>query len=117
MFSRSFPKQSPLGFPPELLHVAPAPLLKQIEVVNEAVREYDRQIEQIAATQYPETYLLKQIEGVGTLISLTYVLTLEDSHRFSKSRDVGAFLGSCHGKNNRENERPGSVSVERAMST
>ncbi len=29
----------------------------------------------------------------GTLIALTYVLTLQDPHRFARSRDVGAFLG------------------------
>src|SRR5438034_525393 len=78
---------------PEVLRIALAPLLKQIEALNESIRDYDRQIEEIAATQYPETCLLKQIKGVGTLISLTYVLTLEDPHRFVRSRDVGAFLG------------------------
>ena len=73
-----------------------APLLKQIEAVNQAIRDYDRQIEQIAATQYPETCLLKQIKGVGTLIALTYVLTLEDPHRFSKSRDAGTEPTKAH---------------------
>ena len=37
--------------------------------------------------------LLKQIKGVGTLIALTFLLTLEDPHRFRKSRDVGGYLG------------------------
>jgi transposase len=37
--------------------------------------------------------LLKQIKGVGTLIALTLLLTLEDPHRFGKSRDVGCYLG------------------------
>jgi transposase len=37
--------------------------------------------------------LLEQVYGVGTLIALTYVLTIEDAERFQHSRDVGAFLG------------------------
>ena len=37
--------------------------------------------------------LLKQIKGVGTLIALTFLLTLGDPHRFPKSRDVGSYLG------------------------
>jgi transposase len=37
--------------------------------------------------------LLKQIKGAGTLIALTFLLTLEDPHRFGKSRDVGCYLG------------------------
>jgi Transposase IS116/IS110/IS902 family len=37
--------------------------------------------------------LLVQVEGVGTLTALTFVLTLEDPYRFEKSRSVGAYLG------------------------
>jgi transposase len=37
--------------------------------------------------------LLKQVKGVGTLIALTYVLTLEDPRRFHKSRDAGCYVG------------------------
>jgi len=35
---------------------------------------------------------------VGTLIALTYVLTLEDAHRFSKSRDAGCYVGLQPGR-------------------
>ena len=38
---------------------------------------------------YPQVALLKQVKGVGTLIALTFLLTLEGAHRFRKSRDVG----------------------------
>jgi transposase len=98
---------------PDVLRIALAPLLKQIEAVNESIRDYDRQIEQIAATEYPETYLLKQIKGVGTLISLTYVLTLEDPHRFAKSRDVGAFLGFLP-REKQSGERAPRLGISRA---
>jgi transposase len=32
---------------------------------------------------------LEQVKGVRTLIALTYMLTLEDPHRFRKSREPG----------------------------
>jgi hypothetical protein len=49
-------------------------------------------VEKIAKESYPHVELLKQVKGVGTQIALTYVLTLEDPHRFPKSREVGCFL-------------------------
>ncbi|HSK84529.1 MAG TPA: IS110 family transposase [Rubrobacter sp.] len=36
---------------------------------------------------------MRQVEGIGPLTALTFVLTLEDPHRFEKSRSVGAYLG------------------------
>ena len=53
---------------------------------------YDKQIQEIEK-RYPETKVLKQVYGVGTLIALTYILTLEDAERFEHSRDVGPYLG------------------------
>jgi len=37
--------------------------------------------------------LLRQVNGVGPVTSLAYVLTLETPQRFKKSRDVGPYLG------------------------
>jgi transposase len=67
------------------------PLLKEIESLNERVKEYDERMEKIAKEVYPQVSLLKQVKGVGTQIALTYVLTIEDPHRFLKSREVGCF--------------------------
>jgi transposase len=51
-------------------------------------------LETIAKEHYPhETDMLRQVEGIGTLTALTFVLTLEDPYRFEKSRSVGAYLG------------------------
>lgn len=69
------------------------PLLKEIESLTEKIRECNKEIEQIARTQYPETELLRQVKGVGPLIALTFVLTVEDKERFQKSRDVGCYVG------------------------
>ncbi|MGA2328271.1 MAG: IS110 family transposase [Bryobacteraceae bacterium] len=78
---------------PEKLREPLKPLLQQVESLTEKIQEYDRQVEQIARTEYPETQLLRQVSGVGPLIALTFVLTLEDRDRFEKSRDVGCYVG------------------------
>jgi hypothetical protein len=49
---------------------------------------------------------LKQIKGVGTLIALTFLLTLEDPHRFRKSREVGCYLGLQPGRRNSGQSEP-----------
>lgn len=68
------------------------PLLKMVEAMSEQIGKYDEQIATIAE-RYPEEKLLRQVYGVGRLIALTYVLTLEDGKRFAHSRDVGPYLG------------------------
>jgi len=82
------------------------PLLGEIESLNERIAEYDRRIEQIATEVHPEVARLKQVKGVGTLIALTYVLTLDDPHRFRRSRDAGCFLGLRPGRRNSGNSEP-----------
>jgi transposase len=76
------------------------PLLREVESLNERIDEYDRRIQQIAKEVYPETALLQQVKGVGRLIALTYVLTLDDPQRFRRSRDAGCFLGLRPGRRN-----------------
>ena len=69
------------------------PLLEQIESLTNKIHQQDKEIEQIARDKYPETQLLRQVNGVGPLIALTFVLTVEDRERFGKSRDVGCYVG------------------------
>jgi transposase len=85
------------GLSPELQR-ALEPLLSAIEEVSERIVEYNDRIEALAQASYPQVELLKQIKGVGTLIALTFVLTLEDPHRFHRSRDVGGYLGLQPGR-------------------
>jgi transposase len=73
--------------------VALGPILEQIGSLTERIREYDRRLETISKEHYPETALLRQVEGIGALTALVFVLTLEDPYRFEKSRSVGAYLG------------------------
>jgi transposase len=69
------------------------PILEQIGSLTQRIRDYDRRLEAISKDRYPETELLRQVEGIGPLTALAFVLTLEDPHRFEKSRSVGAYLG------------------------
>src|SRR5580693_6713188 len=82
------------------------PLLKEIESLNERIKEYDARMEKIARESYPQVALLKQVKGVGTQIALTYVLTLDDPDRFAKSREVGCFLGLKPGRRDSGESQP-----------
>jgi transposase len=68
------------------------PLLKSVEEISKQIEVYDQKIQEIGK-RYPEMKLLEQVHGVGTLIALTYILTIEDPQRFAHSRDVGPYLG------------------------
>jgi transposase len=82
------------------------PLLSAIEELSQRITEYNERIEALAQESYPQVALLKQIKGVGTLIALTFLLTLEDPHRFHKSRDVGCYLGLQPGRRNSGQSQP-----------
>jgi transposase len=90
---------------PELQR-ALAPLLAGIAELSQRIGQYNERIEALAQASYPQTALLKQVKGVGTLIALTFLLTLEDPQRFGKSRDVGCYLGLQPGRRNSGQSQP-----------
>jgi transposase len=94
--ARSFHNKAAAHIPEELLP-ALGPVLETIGSLTERIRDYERRLETISKENYPEAELLRQVEGVGALTALTFVLTfvltLEDPYRFEKSRSVGAYLG------------------------
>jgi len=90
--ARSFHKRASEHIP-EALRPALEPILETIGSLTERIRQYDRKLEAISKEHYPETDLLRQVEGIGPLTALTFVLTVEDPYRFEKSRSVGAYLG------------------------
>jgi transposase len=85
--ARSFHKRASEHIPEAL-----EPILETIGSLTERIRDYEHQLETISKERYSETELLRQVEGVGPLTALTFVLTLEDPYRFEKSRSVGAYL-------------------------
>jgi transposase len=90
--ARSFHKRAAAHIP-EALQPALGPILETIGSLTQRIRDYEHQLETISKEHYPETELLRQVEGVGALTALTFVLTLEDPYRFERSRSVGAYLG------------------------
>jgi transposase len=92
----SFHKKVPGHLPSELAEVL-GPIVGTIGLLTEKIKDYDRRIEELAAERYPETGLLRQVPGVGSLTALTFVLTLEDPQRFAESRSVGSYLGLAPG--------------------
>lgn len=78
----------PEGMAPALLGI-----LEIIEELTDKVRIYDAMIKEMSDTRYPEAERFRQICGVGPVTSVAFLLTLEEHSRFSKSRQVGAYLG------------------------
>lgn len=78
---------------PEALQPALGPILEQISALTATIRGYDRQIEQLAKERYPQTALLRQVDGVGPITALAFVLKIEDPRRFGSSRTLGPYLG------------------------
>jgi transposase len=70
-----------------------SPLLEQIEQLSEQIKQYDQTILEMSRVSHPETQALQTVHGVGPVTALTYVLTVDDPHRFERSRDVGCYLG------------------------
>jgi len=78
---------------PAELMPALEPIMKSIEELTCRIRHYDTLLEKLCTENYPETKGLRAISGVGPVTTLAFVLTLEESTRFDKSRAVGPFLG------------------------
>jgi transposase len=69
------------------------PLWEMIVSLTETIQKYDQQIADLARRKYPVAIRLQQVAGVGPIISLTFVLTIEHAERFRRSRDVGSYVG------------------------
>ncbi|MGH3147411.1 MAG: IS110 family transposase [Rubrobacter sp.] len=90
--ARSFHKRAAEHIP-EALWPSLGPILEHIASLTQRIRDYERLLETISKEHYPETEPMRQVEGIGPLTALTFVLTLEDPYRLEKSRSVGAYLG------------------------
>lgn len=78
---------------PKELAPALQPVLAAITELSAKIRAMDRALAEMAETRHPQVAHLTDINGVGTLTALAFVLTLADATRFKRSRDVGAYLG------------------------
>ncbi len=78
---------------PESFRTALEPVLDVLAEIQTRIRTYDREVLRLCSKEYPETRVLRQVRGVGALVALTYVVTIDDPARFTRSRSLGAFLG------------------------
>ncbi len=90
--AEAFPKRARMELPKPLGR-ALGPVLQVIEGLTQKIRRYDRHLTELAEKRYPQTALLTQVPGVGSLTALAYVLKVEDPQRFASSRSLGAFVG------------------------
>ena len=94
------PKCSAESFHRQARPHLPTPIRTALEPVLDVLAElqlrivaYDKEIVRLSAEEYPEAQVLRQVMGVGPLVALSYVVTIDDPHRFSRSRSLGSFLG------------------------
>jgi transposase len=78
---------------PEPLMAVLRPALEVIAGLTKQIQGFEKGLEELASTAFVESLALRQVQGVGLLTSLAFVLVLEDAQRFRRSRTVGAFLG------------------------
>lgn len=64
-----------------------------IEQLSEQLRALDAKVDDLCKDKYQETEHLRQVPGIGPVTALSYVLTIGEPRNFSKSRQVGPFLG------------------------
>src|ERR1035437_1469503 len=95
--SESFHKTVLADVPANCLPVV-QPLLTALAQVTAEIKGMERELVQRSRTAYPVTQRLQQIAGVGPLTALCFVLKIGDPQRFGRSRDVGAYLGLCPGR-------------------
>ncbi len=79
------------AIPPELAEVI-TPLLAAIRDLDARIATMDAVVEQVGHG-YPAVNSFQDIPGVGPVVALAYVLSLEDPSRFRRSRDVPGYLG------------------------
>jgi transposase len=78
---------------PEDLRPVLEPLFGALEDLTARIKTYDKSLEALAEASYPATRTMTQVDGVGSLTALAYLLTVDDPSRLRRSRDAGPFFG------------------------
>ena len=68
------------------------PLLSMVAVLKLEVERLDKTIAARVEAD-PACRLLMTVPGVGPVTALAFAATIDDPHRFAKSRTVGAYVG------------------------
>lgn len=68
-------------------------LLRTLALLHAEIAKYDKLLERKLERDHPAAKRLTQVDCVGPITALDFVLTIDDPHRFKSSRSVGSFLG------------------------
>ncbi|MEM8713784.1 MAG: IS110 family transposase [Planctomycetota bacterium] len=90
--TRTFALKMRPALPAELADVL-EPILRTIQHLSDEIDGLDQQLKIESTNNFPHTALLRQVNGVGPLISLAFVVTVGTPERFKDSRSVGAYFG------------------------
>lgn len=88
----AFPKRAEAQIPEELRETLQGTLALIAHFTKE-IRSLEKRIETLSKESYPETRLLRQVQAVGPITALHFVLTLERPERIDKTRNVAAYIG------------------------
>lgn len=77
---------------PDLLAMI-EPMLAVLDELTHQIYQMDKALENLCEQKYLVTQRLRQIQGVGPITALAFVLIIEDANRFARPRDVGGYLG------------------------
>jgi transposase len=76
----------------ERLQALVTPLIEAIAQLDERIAAMDQRVLELGEV-HPVAERFQDIPGVGPLVALAYITTIEEPHRFRRSRDVGPYLG------------------------
>jgi len=89
---RTFPQGLAKLELPAQLREGIEPLLRQLDLVTAEIEGVEENLK-LVADDLPVVAHLRRIPGVGLIVALYYVLTIDDPERFRESRDVAAYFG------------------------
>lgn len=92
---------------PALLEPALYPLMQAVGTMTARIKEYDKAIETVLETRYPEANeAMRQIKGVGAITTLCFICVVQDPERFETSRAVGPYVGLAPGRSQSGEQDP-----------
>ena len=80
------------NLPDALLEVF-SPLLEQLSSLAEQIKQCNKKTEDLGEKVFPEAAILRQVAGVGPVLSLAFVCGIDDPTCFKDSRGAGAYFG------------------------
>ena len=75
-----------------MLNASVTALLEALAAIEAQIARLDQQLRELARRS-PVCWRLMSVPGVGPIVALAFVATIEDVGRFRRMRDIGAYLG------------------------